>query len=65
MVFAATAPLAGKSMQNAAQCDIRATVSMQASKSWPIVPRLFRNTEQRVRPSRDPDAVGWQPNERI
>jgi len=25
-VFAATAPLASKSMQNAAQCDIQATV---------------------------------------
>jgi hypothetical protein len=31
-VFAITAPLAGKSMQNAEQCDIQATVSMQAGK---------------------------------
>jgi hypothetical protein len=29
-VFAATALLAGKSMQNAAQCDIQATVPVQA-----------------------------------
>jgi hypothetical protein len=48
-VSAATAPLAGKSMQNAAQCDIRATVAIQAGKSRPIVPRLFRNTEQCLR----------------
>jgi hypothetical protein len=31
-VFAATAPLAGKSMQNAERCDIQATVSMQVGK---------------------------------
>jgi hypothetical protein len=48
-VFGSTAPLAGKSMQNAAQCDIRATVPIQAGKSRPIVPRLFRNTEQCLR----------------
>jgi hypothetical protein len=48
-VFASTAPLADKSMQNAAQCDIQATVPIRAGKSRPIVPRLFRNTEQCLR----------------
>jgi hypothetical protein len=48
-VFAATTLLAGKLMQNAAQCDIRATVSMKSGESPPIAPRLFRNTEQCVR----------------
>jgi hypothetical protein len=50
-------------MQNAAQCDIRATVSMQAGKSGPIVPRLFRNTKQCVRVSLCLDVVNRQPNE--
>jgi hypothetical protein len=48
-VFAPTALLPGKSMQNAAQCDIRATVSMQSGESRPIAPRLFRNTDQCLR----------------
>jgi hypothetical protein len=45
-VFASTAPLAEKSMQNADRCDIQATVSMQPRKSQAVEPRLFRNTEQ-------------------
>jgi hypothetical protein len=64
-VFAATAPLAGKSMQNAERRDIPATVSMQVGKSRPIVPRLFRNTEQCVRHPRGLDVVGRQPNESL
>jgi hypothetical protein len=64
-VFAITVLLAGKSMQNAERCDIPATVSVQAGKSRPIVPRLFRNTEQCVRHPRGLDVVTWQPNKSL
>jgi hypothetical protein len=62
-VFIATALLAGKLMQNAVWCDIQATVSMQAGKSRPIVPRLFRNTEQGVRQPQRPCCAQLAANE--
>jgi len=64
-VSTTTPLLAAKSMQNAEQCDIRATVSIQAGKSPAIVPRLFRNTKQYVTHLLCGDVVRWRPNESL
>jgi hypothetical protein len=58
-IFAAVAPLAKKPVQNTTHCGIRATVLMQAGKSRPIAPRLFRNTEQCLRHPPGLDMVSW------
>jgi hypothetical protein len=57
--FCRRGPACQKSVQNATQCGIRATVLMQAGKSPPIAPRLFRNTEQCLRHPPGPDMVSW------